>query len=110
VRPVALILAFAFAVIGFAVAFGVWSVGYCGAFTPDAAPSGTLRHDLCRGAGGHLMGALVVVSWIWGAVAPGVGAYVGARRDSVMPLALLTVVGAIPIATIAVLAEVLPQG
>lgn len=104
-----LILAFAFAVLGFVVAFGLWSVGYCGAFTPDTAQPGTLRHDLCTGTSGNLMGALVVVSWVWGGIAPGLGAYLADRRGSAVPLAVLSVLGALPIATIAVLAEVLPQ-
>ena len=33
-RTAGLVLGLVGAVLGFAVAFGVWGVGYCGAFTP----------------------------------------------------------------------------
>ena len=108
-RAAGWILSIAFAIVGLVVAFGVWSVGYCGSFTPDTGEPGSLRHDLCRGTSGSLMGAVVVVSWLWAAVAPALGAYLAVKRDSPTPLALLTVLGAIPISIIAILAEVLPQ-
>lgn len=108
-KTAGILLSVAFGVVGLVVAFGAWSVGYCGSLTPDVAPPGSLRHDLCRGTSGNLIGALVVASWLWAGIAPGVGAYLALRRASVAPLALFTVLGAIPIATIAVLAEVLPQ-
>jgi hypothetical protein len=109
VRVAGWILSIAFAILGLVVAFGVWSVGYCGSFTPDTGEPGSLRHDLCRGTTGNLMGALVIVSWLWAGIAPGLGAYLAIRRDAVTPLAVFTVLGAIPISTIAILAEVLPQ-
>ena len=102
-------ISLSFAVAGFVVALGVWGVGYCGGLTPDTAAPGTLRHDLCRGTSGNLFSALVVAAWLWGAVAPAIGGYVSLRRDSVAPLAWFTVCGALPIATIAILGEVLPQ-
>lgn len=108
-KQAGLILAIAFGAIGLVVALGAWNVGYCGALTPDAAPPGTLRHDLCKGTSGNLMGALVVACWVWAGVAPALGAYLADRRGSTIPLAILAVLGAIPIATIAILAEVLPQ-
>jgi hypothetical protein len=55
------------------------------------------------------MSALVVVSWIWAGVAPALGAYFCIRWDSAIPLAAFTVLGAVPISIIAILAEVLPQ-
>ena len=55
------------------------------------------------------MGALVVASWLWAAIAPVAGAYLAIKRDSVRLFALFVVLGAIPIATIAILGEVLPQ-
>jgi hypothetical protein len=110
VRTAGILLSIAFAIVGLVIAFGAWSVGYCGSFTPDTGQPGTLRHDLCRGTSGDLMGGLVVVSWLWAAIAPALGAYLSMKRDSPTPLAVLTVLGAIPIATIAILAEVLPQG
>lgn len=103
------LLTIAFGIVGLVIAFGVWSIGYCGSLTPDVAPPGSLRRDLCKGTSGNLMSAVVVLSWIWAGVAPAVGAYLAVKRDSVTPLAVMTVLGAIPIATIAVLAEVLPQ-
>ena len=108
-RTAGLALGLVCAVLGFAVAFGVWGVGYCGAFGPDTADPGTLRADLCHGTGGDLMGVLVVAAWLWAGIAPGVGAYVGLRRDSLTPLVWFTVLGVIPIGAIAVLAEMLPQ-
>ena len=104
-----ILLSVAFLILGLVIAFGVWNVGYCGSLTPDVAPPGSLRRDLCKGTSGNLMSALVVLSWIWAGVAPAVGAYLAVKRDSVTPLAVMTILGAIPIATIAVLAEVLPQ-
>jgi hypothetical protein len=109
VRTAGILLSIAFLIVGLVIAFGVWSVGYCGSLTPDVAPPGSLRRDLCKGTSGDLMSALVVLSWIWAGVAPALGAYLALKRDSVTPLAVLTVLGAIPIATIAILAEVLPQ-
>jgi hypothetical protein len=108
VKTAGVLLSLSFAVVGFVVAFGAWGVGYCGGLTPDTPQPGTLRADLCRGTSGNLLGALVVAAWVWGAVAPGVGTYFGLRRKSVTPLAWFTVLGALPIATIAVLAAVLP--
>jgi hypothetical protein len=104
-----ILLSIAFAILGLVIAFGAWSVGYCGSLTPDVAPPGSLRRDLCNGTSGNLMSALVVLSWIWAGVAPALGAYLAVMRDSVTPLAVMTILGAIPIATIAILAEVLPQ-
>jgi hypothetical protein len=108
-RTAGLALGLVGGVLGFVVAFGVWAVGYCGAFTPDTTEPGTLRHDLCHGTGGDLMAVLVVAAWLWAGIAPGVGAYLGLRRDSLTPLVWFTVLGVIPIAAIAVLGEVLPQ-
>jgi hypothetical protein len=110
VKAVGILLSLSFAVVGFVVALGAWGVGYCGGLTSDSAQPGTLRHDLCRGTSGNLMGAVVFASWVWAAVAPALGTYVALRRNSAAPLAWFTVLGAIPIATIAVLAAALPQG
>jgi hypothetical protein len=109
VKVAGFVLGIGFAILGLVVTLGLWSVGYCGSFTPDTGRPGTLRHDLCRGTGGNLMGALVIGSWLWAAIAPAIGAYLGLRRDSVRPFVLLSVLGAIPLVTIALLAEVLPQ-
>jgi hypothetical protein len=109
VRTAGILLAVAFGILGLAVGFGQWGVGYCGSLTPDTGQPGTLRHDLCRGTTGNLMGALVIVSWLWATVAPVVGALLAIKRDSVALFALFVVLGAVPIATIAILAEVLPQ-
>lgn len=108
-RTAGILLSIGFLIVGLVVAFGVWGVGYCGSLTPDVAAPGSLRRDLCKGTSGNLMGALVVVSWIWAGVAPALGAYLAEKRGSVTPLAVLTILGAIPIATIAILGEVLPQ-
>ena len=108
-KTAGILLSAAFLIVGLVIAFGVWSVGYCGSLTPDVAPPGSLRRDLCKGTSGDLMSALVVLSWIWAGVAPALGAYFALKRDSPTPLAVFTVLGAIPIATIAILAEVLPQ-
>jgi hypothetical protein len=109
-RTAAFVVAAALAVGGLVVAYGLWSVGYCGALTPDTAPAGTLRHDLCRGASGDLMSTLVFVAWLAGAVAPLLALRAAERRGSARMLAGLSALGAIPIVTIAVLAEVLPRG
>jgi hypothetical protein len=109
VKTAGILLSIAFLIVGLVVAFGVWGVGYCGSLTPDVASPGSLRRDLCKGTSGNLMSAFVVASWVWAGVAPALGAYLAVKRDSPMPLAVLTVLGAIPIATIAILAEVLPQ-
>jgi hypothetical protein len=108
-KAAAILLSLSFAVAGLVVALGVWGVGYCGGLTPDTATPGRLRHDLCRGTSGNLFSALVVAAWLWGAVAPAIGGYLSLRRDSVTPLACFTVCGALPIGTIAILGEVLPQ-
>ncbi len=104
-----ILLALAFGVLGFVVAFGVWSVGYCGDLTPDTGAPGTLRHDLCEGTGGGLMDALVLVSWIVGAVSPLLGMRWALSKGTAWPLAAATAAGAIPIVSILLLAEVLPQ-
>jgi hypothetical protein len=109
VRVAGLLAALALAVFGFVVAFGVWSVGYCGSLTPDSPPAGTLRHDLCRGLSGDLMAGAVFVSWIVAAAAPLLGLRWALRENASWPLALTTAVGATPILAILVLAEVLPQ-
>ena len=110
VRTAGLVLAVALAVAGFVVAFGVWSVGYCGALTSDLGRSGTLRHDLCRGTSGDLMSGAVLVAWIVGAVAPLLGMRWALRRRATWPFAVTAAAGAVPILVILVLAEVLPQG
>ena len=101
--------ALALAVGGFIVAFGAWSVGYCGSLTPDTASPGTLRHDLCRGTSGDLMSGAVFVAWLVGAAAPLFGTRWALARNAAWPLALTTAAGAAPIVVILVLAEVLPQ-
>jgi hypothetical protein len=108
-RTAGILLSIAFLIVGFAIAFGVWSVGYCGSLTTDIPPPGSLRRDLCRGTSGNFMDALVVASWLWAGIAPALGAYVATKRNSVNALGVFTLLGAIPIAIIAILAEVLPQ-
>jgi hypothetical protein len=109
VKAVGLILALALGIVGFVIAFGAWSVGYCGGLTPDLAPPGTLRHDLCRGTSGDLMSGAVFLSWIVAAVSPLLGLRWSLRSGTASPLVLTTLVGAAPILAILVLAEVLPQ-
>jgi hypothetical protein len=109
VRAFGLALAIAGAVGGFIVAFAAWGVGYCGGLTPDTAPAGTLRSDLCRGTSGDLFGGVVFASWLLAAAAPLLGMYWARRIEAVWPLVLCTAVGAAPIATIAILAHALPQ-
>jgi hypothetical protein len=95
---------------GWVVAFGAWGVGYCGGLTPDSPAAGTLRSDLCRGTSGDLMSGVVVAAWLLAAAAPLLGAYYGLRKGAVWPVAAGTIIGAAPIATIAILAATLPQG
>jgi hypothetical protein len=109
VKVAGLLAALALAAGGFVIAFGAWSVGYCGSLTPDTAPPGTLRDDLCRGTSGDLMSGAVFVSWLVAAAAPLLGARWALARNAVWPLALATAAGAAPILAILVLAEVLPQ-
>jgi hypothetical protein len=109
VKLAGIVLALALGVLGFVVAFGVWSVGYCGDLTPDAGGPGTLRHDLCEGTSGGAMDALVLISWIVGALSPLLGMYWALRKGTAWPLVAATTAGAIPILTILILAEVLPQ-
>lgn len=109
VRTAGLALAVVFAVAGFVIAFGAWSVGYCGALTSDAPPPGSLRHDLCRGAGGNVMDGLVFASWLVAAAAPLLGIRWALRRGERWPLAAATTAGAVPLVVILILAEVLPQ-
>ena len=104
-----ILLALALGVLGFVVALGVWSVGYCGDLTPDTGARGTLRHDLCEGTSGALMDAVVLISWIVGAVSPLLGMRWATRKGTTWPLAAATAAGAIPIVSILVLAEVLPE-
>jgi hypothetical protein len=108
VKAAGLALALTFGVLGFLVAFGAWSVGYCGALTGDVPDPGTLRHDLCRGGGGDVMSGAVLVSWIVAAVAPLVGMRISLRRDSAWPLVIATAAGALPLLVVLVLAEVAP--
>jgi hypothetical protein len=110
VKTAGLVLALAFGIFGFGVAFGFWSIGYCGSLTPDVARPGTVRHDLCRGTSGDLMSGLVFCSWIVAAVAPLLGMRWALRRGETWPLVATTAVGAVPIVVILVVAEVLPYG
>lgn len=110
VKAVGLLLAGAFAVLGFVVAFGEWGVGYCGALTGDAIERGTLQHDLCRGTSGNVMGGVVVASWILAAVSPLLGMRLALRTHTRWPFAVVTALGATPILVILVLGRVLPQG
>jgi hypothetical protein len=110
VRTAGLVLALTFGVLGFVIAFGVWSVGYCGSLTPDSGEPGTLRHDLCHGTSGNLMSGLVFLSWIVAAVAPLVGMRWALQRGERWPLVVTSAVGAVPILTIMILAKALPQG
>jgi hypothetical protein len=110
VKIAGLVLALAFGIFGFVIAFGVWSVGYCGSLTSDTAQPGTVRHDLCTGASGDLMNTLVFLSWIVAALAPLLGMRWALSKGVTWPLVVTTAVGALPIVTILILAEVLPQG
>ena len=109
-KTAGLVLALTFAIFGFIVAFGFWSVGYCGSLTPDTAQPGTVRHDLCHGTSGDLMSGLVFVSWIVAAVAPLLGMRWALSKGATWPLVATTAVGALPILAILILAEVFPQG
>jgi hypothetical protein len=103
------LLVLAGAIAGGIVAFGEWGVGYCGGLTPDLAPPGTLRSDLCRGTSGDAMGAAVVAAWLIAAAAPLLGTFFARRSGRTWPLFIATAVGAIPIGIVAILAETLPQ-
>ena len=105
-----LLLALFAALAGYAVAFGVWGVGYCGALTGDTPPPGSLRNDLCRGTSGDLMNGVVFGCWLLAAIAPLLGMRWALRKGLVWPLPLSVALGALPIAVIAVLASTLPQG
>ncbi len=108
-KAAGLVLAVAGAIAGLVVAFGAWGVGYCGALTPDTAPPGSLRRDLCRGTTGDLFGGIVFASWLLVAAAPLLGMYWARRRGAVWPLVLCAIAGAVPLATIGILAETLPR-
>jgi hypothetical protein len=109
VKAAGLALALFFGVAGFLVAFGAWSVGYCGALTGDVPSPGTLRHDLCRGATGDVTSGAVLVAWLVAAIAPLVGMRISLARGSSRPLVVASVLGAVPLLAVLVLAEVLPQ-
>jgi hypothetical protein len=109
VKAAGIIAALVLAVFGFVIAFGAWSVGYCGSLTPDVAPPATVRHDLCRGTSGDLMSGAVFVSWLVAAAAPLLGTRWALAKNAAWPLTLTTALGAAPIVVILVLAEVLPQ-
>jgi hypothetical protein len=108
-RVSALILSVAGAVGGAVVALAEWGVGYCGGLTPDVPPSGTLRSDLCRGTSGDAVGGVVVAAWLVAAGAPLLGRFFAERAGRSWPLVVATVVGAVPIVVVAILAETLPQ-
>jgi hypothetical protein len=107
-RLAGLVLAVAGAVVGFAIAFGAWGVGYCGGLTPDIARPGTLRADLCRGTSGEAASAVVLACWLLAAVAPLIGLRWALRRQATGPLVAATVVGALPISIVVVLSATLP--
>ncbi len=104
-----LVLALVGAISGFAVAFGNWGVGYCGALTPDSPPAGSLRRDLCRGTTGDLFGGVVFASWLLAAAAPLHGMYWARRRGTVWPMVACVAAGAAPLVGIAILANALPR-
>lgn len=103
------LLAVAAAACGLAVAFGMWAVGYCGSLTPDVAPSGSLRSDLCRGTSGDLVGVATVVIWALAVAAPLAGALASERRARAWPLVAGTALSAVLLGTVAILAKTLPQ-
>jgi hypothetical protein len=109
IRAGGLGLALAGAISGLVVAFGAWSVGYCGDLTPDSPSHGALRDDLCRGTSGDLMSGAVFASWILAAAAPLLGMRWALRRGAAWPLVATAGVGAVPMLVILILAEVLPQ-
>jgi len=108
-RVAAYVLSIAGAIGGFFLAFGAWGVGYCGALTPDVASPATLRDDLCRGTTGDIAGGVVVACALLAAAAPLLGLRLALRRGTAWPLALCFVIGASPIAAVAILAATLPQ-
>lgn len=97
------------AIVGWWIAFAVWGVGYCGSLTPDSAPPGSLRSDLCRGAGGNVMGGVAVAAGLVAAAAPFVGAWLARRRRRLWPLVVCLIVGLAPLVAIGILAETLPR-
>jgi hypothetical protein len=104
------VLAFAGAACGLAVALGAWGVGYCGGLTPDVPPRGSLRSHLCRGTSGDVVGGVVLACWALAVAAPLAGLRLALRRCSAAPLVAAAACAAIPLAAIGVLSATLPQG
>ena len=109
-RAAVIVLGVAAAMVGWWLAFALWGVGYCGSLTPDSPPPGSLRSDLCRGAGGDVMGGVAVAAGLLAAAAPFIGVYWARRRGRPWPLVMCVVAGILPLAAIAILAVTLPQG
>jgi hypothetical protein len=103
------LLALGGAVAGLAVSLGAWDVGYCGALTPDLPPPGSLRHDLCRGTTGAVVGGAVLACWAAAVAAPLVGLRLARRSGRPGPLIVAAVCAAGPLVLISVLSAALPQ-
>ena len=102
-------LTLAAAVVGLAVSFGAWGVGYCGSLTPDDPAPGTLRSDLCRGTSGDVVGGAVAIAWAVSVAAPIVATVWAARRRNLLTLVFAGIVSTALLTVIGVLAAVLPR-